>query len=331
MRTAWIRIGIAAAVLVGGFIATVAILDATVYSPAGFVRTYLDALERKDVDAALALAGPLPSSSAHGDFLSADVMPDLETDSVTVDDGDGTLPAGHRMVHVAYTSEAANGVGRITGEADFEIAPAAPVLGVFDGWAFATSPLVQVDLTVLHERQFTANGVPFVSPATDGPATYLAFAPGSLDFAVSTKYTIAPPRIVAIDPGEPTDVELTAGATGALTDLVTARTKAYLDACAAKQQLFPDDCPFGKDLADRIAPGSSPRWTIDGYPDVVVEPTATLGRWQVVAADGTAHLHVLVQSIYDGSIGPLDTDVPFAVGYLATFTGADTIVLTPQD
>ncbi len=325
MRGTWIRIGIAAAVLVAAFVAAVIILNGTVYSPSGFVRGYLDALARKDPKAALALAGPAPSSSALDDLLAPDVMADLSDISVTEDSDPSTLPTGHRTVHVEFTAD-----GR-RGSADFEVEDAGRILGLFDAWAFSTSPLVQVDLTVLHAREFTANGAAEVTPMTDASASYLAFAPGALTFASTTKYSEATPQTVVIaDPRRPVDVQLVAEANPALTDLATTEAKQYLDGCAAQTALFPQNCPFGHDIADRLAPGAAPQWTITSYPDITLTPTSTLGQWQVQPSSGVAHLRVGVKSIYDGSISTLDVDVPFQLGYVATFVGVDQLVLTPQ-
>ena len=325
MRGTWIRIGVAGALLIAAFVVAVVVLNSTVYSPSGFVRGYLDALVRKDVKAALALAGPTPSSSALDDFLSPDIMADLSDIEVTEMPDTETLATGHHIVRVAFTAD-----GR-RGSADFEVEDAGRVLGFFQAWAFTTPPLVQVDLTVLHARQFTANGVAKVTPVTDGSASYLAFAPGAIDFASDTEYTDAAPQTVVLDePGRRSDVQLIAEANEALTQLVTAQATKYLDDCAGQTVLFPVGCPFGQDIADRIAPGTSPKWTITQYPQIIVTPTTTLGQWQVQTTQGVARLEASVQSIYDGSIAPFSAEVDFQVGYVATFVAEDDLVLTPQ-
>jgi len=325
MRGTWIRIGVAGALLVAAFVVAVVVLNRTVYSPSGFVQGYLDALARKDPKAALALAGPALSSSALDDLLTPDIMPDLTDVTVAEEPDTDGLPTGHHLVHVAFTADG------MPGEADLEVEDAGRVLGLFDAWAFTTSPLVQVDLTVLHARQFTANGVDRVTPVTDARASYLAFAPGAITFASDTAYSHAAPQTVVIaDPRRPVDVQLVAEANAAFTAIVGDQARRYLDGCAAQPLLYPPSCPFGRDIADRIAPGATPTWTILRYPAVAVSPTSTLGQWQVQAADGVAHLEVRVQSIYDGSISAYDAEVPFQIGYLATFVGADQVVLTPQ-
>jgi len=325
MRGTWIRIGVAGVLLLGAFIVAVVVLNATVYSPSGFVRGYLDALVRKDVKAALAIAGPTPSSSALDDFLSPDIMADLSDIEVTEQSGTAGLATGHHIVHVAFTAD-----GR-RGSIDFEVEDAGRILGAFQAWSFTTPPIVQVDLTVLHSRQFSANGVDKVAPVTDGSASYLAFAPGAITFASDTEYTAAAAQTVVLDdPGRRSDVQLIAEANDALTQLVAAQATQYLDDCATQTVLFPVGCPFGQDIADRIAPDTAPQWTIAQYPQIIVTPTTTLGQWQVQTTPGVAHLTASVQSIYDGSIAPFSADVGFQVGYIATFVGADDLVLTPQ-
>lgn len=325
MRGVVIRVAVVAALLTGAFVLVVVALNHTVYSPAGFVRTYVDALARKDVAAALRLAGPAPSSSALDDLLAPEVMADLEDVHIAEVGSEAGLPEDHRLVEVDFTAN-----GR-TGTARFEVERTGTVLGLFQSWAFSSSPLAQIDLTLLHTREFTANGESRVTPVTDASATYLAFSPGVITFDHASPLTEADERTVVLaTPGRATVIQLAAEANAAFIELVQEETHRYLDECAAQQVFFPSGCPFGQEIADRVAPGARPAWTISQYPVVSIQPTSTLGQWQVPGGDGIARLHVDIQSIYDGSIDPLDTDVPFRVNYIVTFVGESQVVLTPR-
>jgi hypothetical protein len=315
----WIRIAIAGGLLVAGFIVAVIVLNQTVYTPAGFVRGYLDALARHDVTAALAMAGPSPASSAQDDLLAAELLGEFDSVAITETAADGDV----HTVTVEYTMD-----GR-DGRAVFRVEPAAAVLGLFPTWAFASTPLAELDLTVQHARDFTANGVRFVAPVQDVPSTYLAFTPGVIEFGHDSAYLQAESQTIVLgSPRTERRVTIDAQANDAFTSVVEEQVHAYLDECATQQRLFPAGCPFGHAIADpRLA--SSPTWSIVTYPVVALQPTATPGEWSVPQAIGTARLQVDIVDTYDGTIYPFDTQVEFSLGFIATFVGASEVVLTP--
>lgn len=315
----WIKLAIAGGVLIGAFIVAVAVLNQTVYTPAGFVRGYLDAIARHDVVAALELAGPLPSSSAEDDLLVAEVLGELESYTVTETGNAGDV----RTVAVDYRAD-----GR-TGSTTFRVEPAGSVLGMFPTWAFASSPLARLELTVQHARDFTANGVRFVAPVQDVASTYLAFTPGVIAFAHKSEFLTAPAQTVVLGaPRAPRSIEVDAQANSEFVGIVEQQVREYLDACVAQQRLFPVGCPFGQVINDRL--DSAPVWSIVSYPTVAVVPTAVPGEWHVPPAAGRVRLQVEVRSIADGEITPFDTEMDFAMGFAATFVGAREIVVTPE-
>jgi len=315
----WIKIAIAGGLLVVGFVVAVIVLNQTVYTPASFVRGYVDALARHDVAAALAMAGPSPVSSAKDDLLAAEVLGDLESVSVAETDADGDV----HTVTVDYTMD-----GR-EGRSTFRVEPASAVLGLFPTWAFASTPLAQLDLTVQHARDFTANGVRFVAPVQDVRSTYLAFTPGVIEFGHDSAYLTAESQTIVLgSPRTERRVTIDAQANDRFTSVVGEQVEAYLDGCATQQRLFPVGCPFGHAVIDpRLA--SAPVWTIVTYPAVTLQPTATPGEWSVPQALGTARLQVDIVDTYDGTVYPFDTQVEFSLGFVATFVGASEVVLTP--
>jgi hypothetical protein len=54
------------------------------------------------------------------------------------------------------------------------------------------------------------------------------------------------------------------------------------------------------------------------YPPITVVPLD--GAWHVVDATGTVKVTGEVQSLYDGTISPLDEDVPVVLNILITIT-----------
>ncbi|HWL60532.1 MAG TPA: hypothetical protein VNQ48_06575 [Microbacteriaceae bacterium] len=318
MRGAVIRLGIAVAALIGAFLGAVAILNTTIYSPAGYVQTYVDALVRKDPGAALGLAGPLPSSSALDDLLTEDVMPDLEVTEITELKSTGSR---HRVEVRAVVA------GQPT-TAEFELEETGSILGLFPQWGFARTPLVQLDLQVLHASEFTANGVRRVAPAPNAARTYLAFTPGAITFGHESTLLTAPDRAVVFgSPTRPVAVTINPLPNDTFTEAVRSQAHAFLDACAEQQVLYPVGCPFGQDLADRLA--SPPSWTILAYPPTTLLPTTTLGEWTVPVGEGVAEVDAEVRSIYDGSVTPFTAAVEYRIGYVVTLVGEE-IIVTPR-
>ena len=318
MRGVIIQVGILAAILIGAFIGAVAVLNATVYSPAGFVSTYVDALARKDPAAALGLAGPNPSSSAIDDLLTAEIMTDFEV--IRLAEVETTGP--RHAVEVVYTAE-----GRES-RAVFDVEQAGTVLGLFSEWSFARTPLIQLELRVLHTQEFLANGVRQVAPEAGASRRYLAFTPGAITFDHESSLMTTVERTLTFgSPARSVRHTIAPVANEAFVDLVHGAAADYLDGCAEQQVLYPVRCPFGLDIADRLA--GPPLWSIVEYPAVSLTPTATIGEWAVPVTAGVAHIDAEVRSIYDGSVSGLSSTVDFRVGYVVTLVGEE-IVVTPR-
>lgn len=319
MRGVVIRAGVAAGLLVVAFAVAVVALNQTVFTASGFVRGYLDALQRQDAIAALALAGPAGASSSIDDLLVTQGMSALDSFEVS----ESELRDGAYRVDVEYVAEG------MSGRTAFEVVQRDTLFGLFPTWGFARSPLAEIDLTVRHAREFTANGVRHIAPAADQQRTYLAFTPGVLTFEHMSQLLEAPPRTVVLGPPDlPEVVDLEARANAAFVGLVQAQVDEYLDECAAQQVLFPPGCPFGQEIADRIV--TPPRWEIVSYPAIALQPTSTLGEWSAPQTGGVARITVDVQSIYDGTVAPLQTEVPYSIGFVVTFVGENEVVITPR-
>ena len=138
---------------------TVLTLNLTVYSATGFVRTYLDALARQDATAALELAGTAAAGDASDALLVREAMSDLEDIEITMNRTDAN---GDHLVTATYI------VGGVAGHHRVRRKRSGTLFGLFNGWAFAQSPLSVLQLTVQHDDDFTANGVDLVVGGRSG-------------------------------------------------------------------------------------------------------------------------------------------------------------------
>lgn len=316
MRPQLISWAVAFGVLLAAFGVTVAVLNSTLYSASGFIASYLDALERHDTGTALALPGVLGAEGAAADLLVPDAL---------------DAPVGER----AFREEAASdGVHTVTveyglagdeRESVFRVQRTGAIFGLFSTWAFESSPLASVAVTVLHDDRFRVNGIELVTPASeDASAHYLVFTPGLYTFDHQSPYLAADPvPVVVSEPGSVTAVQVNVQANEAFVGEVRAQIVEYLDGCATQQVLLPTGCPFGRTVENRVH--STPEWSISQYPSIEIVPSPTLGTWLVPTASATAHLGVEVQSLFDGTISTIDEDVPFSVSYTVTLLPNDGI------
>jgi hypothetical protein len=309
VRREIIIVALVLAVIVAAFGGTVLILNASLYSASGFVRGYLDALARHDADGALELAGALSSGDASSDLLVPQVMGELSDISLVSDSTDG------QGVHTVVYSYSAGGAA---GTSSFRVVHKGVLLGLFSTWKFETSPLGVIQLSVLHDAGFTANGVDLETPTPGQAAPYLAFAPGSYTLTHESQWLQAKPLVVNVtQPATAVRAKLDVEANAAFGKQVQKEINAYFDTCATQTVLLPSGCPFGESMGNRIV--STPTWRMSTYPAVVILPGPVAGQWIMPPTDAAAHLTVDVKSLFDGSISTFDEDVPFAVSYLITF------------
>ncbi|MEQ1735534.1 MAG: hypothetical protein ABL886_03820 [Rhodoglobus sp.] len=306
-----------AAMLIGGFFGTVMLLNATLYSASGFVRGYLDALVRHDAEGALELAGPNVGGDASTALLSRDAMgelSDIRLVSATVTD------SGEHTVMYSYRA------GGVIGESTFSVRPTGTLLGLFDTWAFATSPLGVIELTVQHDDQFTANGVDLITPAQNSVVPYLVFTPGLYEFEHESHFLSAEPvRVAAVAPGEAVSARLNIQANAVFAVRVSEEVDSFLDACVDQHVLLPTGCPFGQTINNRVI--TTPVWSMIDYPEVVIVPGREPSEWRMSEASATAHLLVDVRSLFDGTVTTFDEDVQFGVHATVTFLPADELLI----
>ncbi|MBH0022796.1 hypothetical protein [Salinibacterium sp. SWN248] len=345
MRRELVTWSIVFGLIVVAFITTVLIVNATLFSASGFVRSYLGALARHDMASALQIAD-IELAEDHG-ASSDDGSGATPID--TTGAGSMLLAGSHDLLRpsalstiedVALVSREINDDGSETvtfvfeldGETShttFTVERDGTRFGVFADWKFVTAPLTIVRLTVSNTQEFTANGSEFVTPAQDTPAPYVVLAPSSFELSHSSTFLTAEPIVVAAtDPGGTIRARLDAVANQTMISQVQREVNDYLDECATQVVLLPTGCPFGQPMANRIV--TTPEWSLASYPEVSLVPGAETGSWLMPETDAAAHLKVDVRSIFDGSVSSFDEDVDFTASYLVTFLPDDQLLITPQ-
>jgi hypothetical protein len=325
----WVVLG---GLMVAAFAGTVIALNATLYSASGFAGTYLAALSRHDVSAAVELAGPASlagGEKAGRELLDSRALGELSDIRLV---GDTAQPDGRHRVTYSYSLTGTGPSGstsNTTGTTTFTVERAGTRMGLFSAWRFTTSPIGALTITPRHDAAFTVNDMYLSSTGPDVPRSFLALAPGNYLLGHDSDYFTAKPVPVPITrAGVTTKAAVDVQANSFFTKQVQKGLDGELKKCAIQKVLLPTGCPFGKQIGDRIE--GAPAWSIVRNPVVRIAPGGTPGTWQVPQTEGAAHLTVHVRSIFDGSVSTFDEDVPFTVSYLISFKANGQLVITGQ-
>lgn len=318
MRRELVTWSVVLGIIIAAFGIVVLVLNATLFSASGFVRGYLDALERQDADSALALIGSAEPTEASELLLHPDAMGSVSQVELV---SETALPDGSQRVVFSFVA------GDRSGQAAFDVRRSGALLGLFSSWEFVSSPLAVMHVVALNDARFSANGIDLVSPTPNEPTPYLVFAPGSYLLEHESHFLTAKPvTVTASTPGGSIPTAVSAMPNQAFLDQVTTEVHEYLDECATQQVLQPTGCPFGQVISNRVA--SVPEWSIADYPEIRIEPTSTAGEWRMPHANAAAHLRVDVRSLFDGTITKFDEDVRFSVSYLITFLSETELLIS---
>ena len=309
------------AVLIAAFIATITMLDNTVYSAHGFVSSYFDALNRHDAATARQLPGVRAPSGVSTDLLTDGALGTISHIRLVRDE------AGAGGIH---TVEFAYRLGARTETSTFSIVATTPFLGLFSRWSFARSPLATVAVSTPRDPRFRVNGNPEVSTVSHTASQpFVVFTPGLYTFDSKSTYLAATPVSVPVtEPASVTPVRVEAEANALFVSEVKKELAQYYVKCATQTVLLPTSCPFGKSFSNRVV--STPAWSMVSDPAVTIEPLGETGNWLVPQSTGEAHLVVKVQSLYDGKITSFDADVPFTVSYQITIASDDHLTIVAQ-
>jgi hypothetical protein len=295
------------AAVIAGFIATVVTLNQTVFSAQGFVTHYLEALERRDVAAALATDGVTAVEGASDSLLAPDALGELSDIDVVAEE---VFP-DVRVVTVAYTLDG------VAGETEFFVEASGTRFGLFNGWAFARSPISVLEVTPLHAAEFTVNGIRLSSAGANQPSAWQVLTPGRYVVSHDSRYlTATDVPVRATTPNSIVPAEVDVQASPEFVSQLQDEVDSFLQDCAAQQVLFPSGCPFGLPIDDRVE--SAPQWSIAEHPVISLVPGDTSDVWVAPETGGVAHLSVEVRSLFDGSLSRVEEDVPFTISWAVT-------------
>lgn len=325
-----VRAGIAATAASLLFGIAVIALNLTVFSPSGFVTTYLQTLGERDVADALAMPGvDLPGSIAKDSAAAALLKPESLasiTDITTTNDVD--LGNGVHRITARYLLSGAESESQ-RASSQFLVRDTGASYLFFNQWSFATSPVASLQVRVANGASatagtslLTANDLGADVEAFSALADFPVLVPGLVVLSHESAYLTGIVAPVLVDtPGQNLTATVAAAPNTAFIAAVTTSIRSFLDACATSTSLFPPGCPFSRQVSDRIV--GSPVWSITAYPPIGILSGAE--SWILAQSSGTAHIHVDVRSLFDGSVTTLDESVPFRVDYRIMLASDGTI------
>ena len=318
-RRLLITFALLAGLILAAFAGTVAVLNSTLYSASGFVGSYLNALARHDVNAALATPGVTPPASGADDLLvpaALGPLDDIRLESDTI----GSDGAHHLVFSYSFTGKRE--------VSQFVVARAGVHLGFFSSWRFQVSPMGILRVIPQHAASFTANDIPLSASKPGEPSEFRVLTPASVVLGHSSTYFAAKPTPVAVTQPGTIDAEVDIQANHAFVKELQKQLDAQLKQCTTQKVLLPTGCPFGQHMDNRIE--GDPKWSMASYPELAVVPGPAAGDWQVPQTPGAAHLTVKVRSLFDGTLSTFDEDVPFTVSYSITFSDSGIPTITAR-
>jgi hypothetical protein len=334
-RRILVRAGIAAGAASLLFGIAVVVLNLTVFSPSGFVTTYLQTLGERNVSDALGmpgveLPGTLTKDSAAAALLEPTSLASI-TDITTTNDVD--LGNGVHRITARYLLAGAESEST-RASSQFLVRDAGMSFLFFHQWRFETSPVATLQVHVANGASatvgtsaLTARELGAESDQFSATADFPVLVPGLVVLSHESHYLtgIVVPVLLAT-PGESQTATVAAAPNTAFIAAVTTSIHSFLDDCAMSTSLFPPGCPFSKQVSDRIV--GDPVWSITAYPPIGILSAAD--SWIIAQSGGIAHITVDVRSLFDGSVTTLDEAVPFRVDYRVLLAADDTITFAAR-
>lgn len=311
----WIGLGLIIAAFIGGVI----VLNLTLFSAAGFVGTYLAALEAKNPDVALATPGVVTLPGVSEQLLQREALGDLTDVELleVIDDGRDTV------VHYAFQ------VNGVPAESHFRLTHDGMRLGLFNSWSFAVSPVSVLEVTPQNDARFAANGIRLSTVGPDAAGTWQVLSPGAVTLEHRTVYLTSDTVTVQVTkPGALVSATVDVRASDRFVAEVQSEIDGYLEKCAEQTVLFPTGCPFGYTVTNRVE--GEPAWSISEFPLVTIVPGDEPGEWVVPNATGTARIEVRVRSLFDGSMTTIDEAVDFSLAWSITIQSDDSVHIAPD-
>jgi len=280
----WKRFVIAAVVIAAVWVGAVVTLNFTLFSPGGYVMSYLSALEQGKFGEAAARAGLDAVPPALPD-------PDKRLESPSIG-GSLAVNADDVVVQARYFLDG------VPGESLFTLTRLPRTLGLFDRWEFRDAPVSVVSASVLGATEVIINGQTLDEETTMAGVELLY--PGRYQVSWSSAWLATDTVELIVENSQPQTVRLVAMPTPELTSRAQMAVDDFLSACATSGVLQPASCPFGVSLTDRVV--GDVVWEITKTPRIVLAMRDNGESWRLDALGGEATLTVSVQSLFDGSI-----------------------------
>ena len=278
------RFGIAAVLITAAWLVAVFSLNQTLFSPGGYVLSYLDALERGEFGEASARAG------------LEEIPPVLPRPDALVSDsqiaGTFVVNADEVVIQAQYLLDG------IPSESLFTLKRLPRTLGLFDRWEFGDTPVGTITATITGSDEVVINGVTLSREVTSRGIDVLY--PGRYTLSWSSGWLETDTVELAVESAQSQTVRLVALPTDALIEQTTKAVTDYLTSCTTQAVLQPASCPFGVTITDRVM--GTVDWDITTPPRVVLAMFDDEKTWQVQALGGEATLTVSLQSLFDGTI-----------------------------
>jgi hypothetical protein len=307
---------IAVAVAVAGVI-SVMLVNRTLYSPEGVVRSYFAALETGDASSARALPGV--------------IAPGVDPEQLVLLQAAAYTPPSQVSVSAANviggeaTVEASFVVNGTSERATFTLVAEPPLWGVFDQWRFAEPPLGGLQVTVTHDTTFQVGEIGEVdirsypggrAEAFSASATFPVFVGAGYEVYRATSLLTAEPLSVTITDSRLREVALDVAATPQFVAKVQEEIDEALDKCVTQTVLMPAGCPFGYATENRWVGDAS--WSIVTNPIIAIVPGED--SW-LATGDGVARISGTVQALFDGTSSPVEVDLQFRLAVPVLVTG----------
>jgi hypothetical protein len=304
-----IMLGVVGVLLIIAAASAVGSLNREIFSAKGFVSSYLHALERHDAVSALSMPGVVPETADLPEgtslaLLRSSALGDISNIRIV---DEAAQPDGSTLVSASYDidSQPATGLFRVSHLDNSFL--------VFENWAFASPPLGTITVDVLHDTVFDVGSSGLIDLRTTHPksadavfgdaGTFVAFAPSSYSFGHTSSLLKADDvTVIVTSPRANVDVTVDVQANAKFTAEVQTEVNAFLDECVTQTVLQPTGCPFGFQTGNRLV--GEPTWSVVTYPEVNVVPGET--GWVARNAIAKVELKGEIQSLFDGSITPLD-------------------------
>jgi hypothetical protein len=306
------RFGVWALGVVALWLATVLVLNFTLFSASGHVASYLRALESENFGLAASRAGlsEVPSVTP---LVGAGVTNARVVGTAALDSGSIAVQADYDILDESHSTV-------------FVVERTEPVLFFFTQWRFSQAPVAQLEFSVIGDNRVSVNSRQLTLTRLGVPPRSRVLVPGHYEASLETEWLQSDVAVVTVtEVGSSAPLRLRLDPTPRLLDTATDAVEKFLNDCVTQTVLQPVGCPFGVTVDDRVL--GTPDWSILDYPEVALTLAGDRASWSMVATGGVAQVKIQVQSLFDGTVEERVDEISFRLAGLVRGTGVDEPVL----